>query len=115
MWAAKKKEGREGRGGGCLVGSDVNHICFFLHTSSRIQHQRLQYQTMPTGMCTASILMTAAPAIFFFLLFLFFAQVINVSVKQHTPEKAIVGLAKAQCMIGIVHFQRYCVGALILL
>ena len=49
------------------------------------------------------------------IIFIFFAQVINVSVKQHTPEKAIVGLAKAQCMIGIVHFQRYCVGALILL
>ena len=67
----KRENGREkGRGTVCFfVSWLVNHIPL-----QEIQHQRLQYQTMPNGMCTASITNDiAATAIFFFL---FFAQVV---------------------------------------
>lgn len=79
-----------------------------------MQHQRLQYQTKRNGMCTASITNASSDCqSFSFLSFVFCANCLIIC-QQDTPKKAI-GLAKAQCMIGIVHFQHYCVGTLILL
>ena len=50
MWE-KERMGEEREGKGCFVVSWlVNHTPL-----QEMQHQRLQYQTMPNGMCTASI------------------------------------------------------------
>ena len=47
----KKRMGEEREGKGCFdVSWLVNHTPL-----QEMQHQRLQYQTMPNGMCTASI------------------------------------------------------------
>ena len=50
MWE-KERMGEEREGKGCFVVSWlVNHTPL-----QEMQHQRLQYQMMPNGMCTASI------------------------------------------------------------
>lgn len=76
--------GEEREGKGCFVVSWlVNHTPL-----QEMQHQRLQYQTMPNGMCTASITNDSTTAIFFFLFLrkLFnYAAVMSNKIRQKRP------------------------------
>lgn len=77
--------GEEREGKGCFVVSWlVNHTPL-----QEMQHQRLQYQMMPNGMCTASITNDIARLqsfSFFFLRKLFnYAAVMSNKIRQKRP------------------------------
>lgn len=83
MWE-KERMGEEREGKGCFVVSWlVNHTPL-----QEMQHQRLQYQTMPNGMCTASITNDIArlQSFSFFLRKLFnYAAVMSNKIRQKRP------------------------------